>query len=386
MIMSFLPWTPVGQTMGAFLLVLLTTTAGWGTELDDSRRELEEIRQRIGLTARTLDEKRRAEKSTASDLERLETTLSRTSERVNAMSRRLTTLERQMQNAAGEMGTTGARIEDLDQNVRKRLVSLYKGGEGVAMRLLFSAGSPRQIGEDYEYWARIVRHDRELLDAYRRRWRSQGEELRQLSELRAEQQHLLAARQAERDQMRKAAQLKQQLLARVRQDRQLLAGELNALKERANRVDALLKRLQSSRGNESTTTSTRFAEQEGRLSWPVTGRVRIPFGPGRHPELGTSYHSQGVEIEVSGEKGVAAVWQGRVAYASWFKGYGNLLILDHGEGYYTLYAQSAQINRAVGDQVERGEVIALTDSREGRLYFEVRKGGTPLDPTTWLTP
>lgn len=380
-------WSPLAARIaGAFVVLLLGCASGWSAEIDDSRRELEEIRRRIGQTAKTLDEKRRAEKTTAADLERLENTLSRTSERVNAMSRRLATLERQMQSTAGEMGSTGARIEDLDQSVRKRLVALYKGGGNVGMQLLFSAGSPKQVGEDREYWSRIVRHDRALLDAYRRRWRSQGEELRQLTELRAEQRQLLASRQAERDQMRKAAQLKQELLARVRQDRQLLAGELNALKERAGRVNALLKRLETSRGSEPAVSSTRFAEQMGRLPWPVTGRVRIPFGPGRHPELGTSYQSQGIEIEVAGERGVAAVWPGRVAYASWFKGYGNLLILDHGEGYYTLYAQAAQINRAVGDQIERGEVIALTDSREGRLYFEVRKGGMPLDPSLWLAP
>jgi septal ring factor EnvC (AmiA/AmiB activator) len=113
--------------------------------------------------------------------------------------------------------------------------------------------------------------------------------------------------------------------------------------------------------------------------------VKVGFGTGRHAELGTLYESHGIEISASNDQPISAVWQGNVVFANWFKGYGNLLIVDHGSSYYTLYAQASRLAKKVGDLVQKGEIVAFSGF-EGNdaVYFEIRRRGTPLDPADWL--
>jgi murein hydrolase activator len=131
-----------------------------------------------------------------------------------------------------------------------------------------------------------------------------------------------------------------------------------------------------------------FGGLRGRLPWPADGRVVAAFGARVHPRFGTRTFRNGVDIEAVEGKGVAAVYAGHVIYTGWFKGYGNLIILDHDNEYYTLYAHIADIQVKEGDDVQQGQRIGTvgeTGSLEGpRLYFEVRHQGKPQNPEQWL--
>lgn len=376
------PWRAIAWCVLLGTLVLVT--AAWGQDLDASRKELEEIRQRIGQTTRTLEEKKRAEKSAAADLKKVEKSLAAMAERTAAIGAQLDQLNRRIRAAEGEIDQTGGQIDDLSGLVSRRVVALYKGGEAPLVQTVFTPRPADQISADLVYWQRIVRHDRALLGGYRSRLDIQQQNLQQLAALRAEQVRLKQELEEQRTEMSRAVRMKEELLLRVRKDKDSLSRQLAELKERARRVDGLIRNLETTRTRQPAAPGTSFAAQKGRLSRPVDGRVRIPFGQSRHPELGTPYQSHGIEIEVAGEEPVRAVWPGKVAFANAFKGYGNLLILDHGDGYYTLYAQTTQLTCKVGDKIGRGQHIARTDAGAGRFYFEIRKGGTPLDPQDWL--
>ena len=112
------------------------------------------------------------------------------------------------------------------------------------------------------------------------------------------------------------------------------------------------------------------------------------FGPQTHPRFGTETLRTGIDIEAPEGAPIRAVAAGSVAYRGWLKGYGNLLVLDHGDGYHTLYAHASQVLVDEGDQVKVGELIGRvgeTGSVEGpRLYFEVRYQGRAEDPGLWL--
>ncbi len=130
-------------------------------------------------------------------------------------------------------------------------------------------------------------------------------------------------------------------------------------------------------------------EVKGRLPWPVDGRVITRFGFERHPSFRTVVENKGVEIAPDEpEARVRTVHGGKVVYADYFQGYGNLLIVDHGMTYYTLYGHCAEFLAAVGDMVEAGQPVAVagdTGSLKGEcLYFEVRFKTRALDPLQWL--
>lgn len=354
------------------------------SDIDSSRKELEEIRQRIGKTSRTLEEKKRAEKSVQEDLKKVERSLQRISARVAAISSELALLNSKISGTENAMGETGAQIEGLSGLVRQRIVALYKGGGDPLSRALIIPNSSTQYIIDDTYWQRIVQNDRDLLGGYKLRLDLQNRNLQQLSTLQQEQIRLKTEMERERREMAQLVKIKEDLLKSVRKDKTSLSRQLESLKGRAKRIDGLIRNLETTRNRTPATPGTSFSAQKGRLSWPVKGQIRIPFGNSRHPELGTPYQSHGIEIEVSGGLSVKSVWSGKVVFANVFKGYNNLLILDHGDGYYTLYAQTDQLNCKVGDQISRGQVVARTDGGGGRFYFEIRKGGTPLDPQSWL--
>jgi septal ring factor EnvC (AmiA/AmiB activator) len=128
----------------------------------------------------------------------------------------------------------------------------------------------------------------------------------------------------------------------------------------------------------------------GRLTWPVSGRVVGEFGPQVHPRFGTKTFRNGIDIEVSQGTAIVAPFPGHVVYSGWFRGYGNLVILDHGNEYFTLYGHAAEIKVNEGDDVRQGQPIATVGDSGSlggpHLYFEVRHQGKPQDPVTWLRP
>jgi len=135
-------------------------------------------------------------------------------------------------------------------------------------------------------------------------------------------------------------------------------------------------------------TDGRLAQARGRLPWPYDGAVTGLFGRQRHPQYNTDIFRRGIEIKAREGDAVKAVYQGVAVYADWFKGYGLVVVLDHGDHYYTLYAHLGKTDIKVGEAVTVGQAIGVVGetglSDEQTLYFELRHHGTPLDPLTWL--
>lgn len=129
-----------------------------------------------------------------------------------------------------------------------------------------------------------------------------------------------------------------------------------------------------------------FADRRGRLPWPLAGKVAVGFGSSDDSGRAIS----GIVVAADDGAEVRAVSHGRVAYADWLKGYGLILILDHGDGYMSLYGYNESLLKDVGDWADTGEAIATAGASGGRksagLYFELRARGKPLDPRGWLKP
>ena len=131
-----------------------------------------------------------------------------------------------------------------------------------------------------------------------------------------------------------------------------------------------------------------FASRKGKLHLPAAGPVTVGFGKVVNPRFNTVTVQHGLDIEAPAGAPVVAVAPGRVVHAGWFKGYGNLLIVDHGDGYHTLVAHLASMRTAMGEEVEAGDVLGTvgdSGSLKGPyLYFELREKGRPVDPRPWL--
>lgn len=184
------------------------------------------------------------------------------------------------------------------------------------------------------------------------------------------------------------------LLASVREEKGLYEQTLRELEESSVSLWAMIKKAEQERKEAkavrpSPPKPVRDAGAgTGRLPWPVDGQVLTRFGMQRHPQFKTMVFRRGIEIAVREGEPVRAVSDGQVAYADWYKGYGKLVIIEHGPGFYSLYGNLSRLDLNKGDPVNRGQVLGLageTGSLKGaKLYFEIRRNGEAQDPLSWL--
>jgi len=372
-----------------WLVVLISSPesalAGERQHLERTRQDLENVRSRIESTATDLDVKRQVAKDLLRQLHQVEKRLKKATRKLSQTEAKIAALDDQIKAEEAEIHRGRQQIVMFDKQVRQRLIALYKGGDTQTLKMLFSSQSPAELLENFTFLKLLVDNDRELLAAYRSVVAVNEKRLAHLAQLKSDQEKIFGRQDEEKRALQQARSEKSQLLKRVKSDQAALAALLDELEEKAARLSSLVNKLESEKPRAYTGATGSFKLQKGKLDWPVKGTIKTFFGKGVDAELGTRYDSHGVEFLVAGQQPIHSVWGGQVVFANAFRGYGNLLIVDHGGGYYSLYAQASRLLKSVGETVSRGEIIAYSgyDGNE-TMYFEIRQGGTPQDPTAWL--
>lgn len=369
--------------MPAFCLLLLLLCSVFPRSVQalpqsENRTRLEEIRKRIKQTSQTLAKQQQQELFLLHDLAVINTSLLEIERRISSLQAEQRRGRTQMEETQAAIDQGTETLEQQQARLQKRLVALYKEGETGVLKILFSSNSPGELAQQYVYLSRILAHDKTLMDDFRTSLAAQQQRLTALETLQQQQQQRLDAEQAEREDARAARRLQAQVLSKVRQDQNRLHDELQDLKEKAQRLETLVRQLQERK----TEGGTSFSARKGRLSWPVKGALLVGFGTQQNQDLGTLYQSHGIEIAARPGEKVYAVAAGKVVFASWFKGYGNLLIVAHEGGYHSLYAQVDRVLKSPGDVVSDHELLATATSQG--IYFELRYNGAPLNPLSWL--
>ena len=185
--------------------------------------------------------------------------------------------------------------------------------------------------------------------------------------------------------------MRTKLLADIRSQKALELAAIDALTQAANELDRKINSLNTKMNgayhNENISPMP-FSDHKGLLIMPVNGKIINFFGPYKNQRYNITNFRSGIDIKAENGEPIRSVFQGKVLYSSWFKGYGNMIIVDHGKNYYTVYAHLEEAFKVKGDMVETGEVIATvgdTGSMTGaKLYFEVRHHGKPVNPLAWL--
>ena len=362
--------------------VLAQDTSGSAEEL---RVQLEQLRDEIGAITEALDRQRAERDSEVADLAAIERELAaRTAELRETRNARAAALEREAalaeQSAALEL-----EIDQVRNLLADQLAVAYRVGNESRLRAILNQRDPAHISRALALHGRLARERLELIDRFElgraALERVRQEQVANATELErlAERQEQVAAQQAEALQLRRVALAR--LEARIR-DRDAELAELNRA---ARELESLLEQLAVALADiPAETAVVAFTELRGRLPMPLDGRVLTSFS--RRDEQGTL--REGWLIEATLGAPVRAVAHGRVAYADWLRGYGMLLIIDHGGGWMSLYGRNQALLAEVGDWIRPGETIALAGDSGGNgppgLYFQLRRDGAPQDPAGWL--
>jgi septal ring factor EnvC (AmiA/AmiB activator) len=329
-------------------------------------------------------------------------------EKLLALKSQLIRSEQRLQKLEKEREILAADSEELAQSMKgltrklerqraataRRLRARYRFGQTGALSVLWSAESMADLSRRARYLDAVFVADRSRLADYNSLltdWRAAEDRLR------ARQESLKALEgvaREQRGQLNEEKLAQTDLLRRVREEKsahESMLSELSAAAARLSGVIAGLSRDSGVKEGDSAgpAETAGFAALRGRLCYPAPGPVLTGFGRQIHPKFNTVIMQNGIEIGAAGGAAVRAVAPGVARFADWFRGYGNLVIIDHGQGYYTVYAHLAEIRAQAGASVAKGSVIGTvgdTGSLAGpSLYFEIRYHEKPLDPALWLS-
>lgn len=372
------------------LLAMPAAAAGAGRETEDVDRaeaesRLSAVLQEIGRLTARLESSRTEHRREQDALRDLDLQIQQANRELRSLETRRLTHEGELAQLETRRTEYLASLERRMDRLAEQLRAAYRSGRQSRMKLVLNQDDPLLLGRMMAYYdylnraqARHIALLREALTTLEVMQQSIDGELERIASLTREQQDVL-------DRLDGQRQSRQTLLAEL--ERQI-GGEESRLRElERNRRDleALIERLADVLADIPADLGSRLglAAQKGRLPMPVQGPVKHAYGQPRSGGL----NWQGWLIGAAAGVEVSAVAYGRVAFADWLRGYGLLIIIDHGQGFMSLYGHNESLLHEVGAWVEPGATIGVVGANTGNdqgLYFELRKGGKAIDPAAWL--
>jgi len=386
--------------------LLCAAASALAAPADIKREELKDLQGRIQSLQKDIA---KAEESRADAAEELR----ETEQAISDANRKLRELGNERAEAQATLASLNAQSQKLSSRISTQQTQLgrlftrqYYAGETDALSHLLSGNDPNQLARDAHYLgllsrakAGLIRNLGEVLDEKKRLAglaRDKSEELAEIEKSQQREHAGLVEQQKKRQAV--LARLSDRIKAQRREVDRLKRDEkrLAKLIEGLGRIVARPKRapqtpshvqpaLRNERTPDASLAADAFARLKGRLSLPARGELANRFGTPRQ-EGGTTW--KGVFIRAASGAEVKAIAPGRIVFADWLRGFGNLAIVDHGDGYLSVYGNNESLYKAVGQPVKSGEAIASVGNSGGNLetglYFELRHLGQPLDPLKWV--
>jgi len=379
-----LPPRPPGSvtrvaTLTGLLLLAAACAAKPVTDPASGRRALNALQQRIS----TLDQALRGARQTYTQadlaLRESELAINRLNNRLEALARRISAGQARIATLDEQLKTLLERLYDQREQLRRQLRAAYAMGRQDKLKLLLSQDDPATLNRMLGYY----------------RYLNKARQTR-IERIRANRQRLAALQQQQRDELHRLKQdqdeqhamggellleheRRAKLVAELKRQVNTKTQELQRLHQDRKQLRLLLKKLAEQAANRDLRTRLEqpFAALKGKLPWPVEGRL----------ESTTRGKGTGDMIIAPAGAPVRAIHRGRVAFADWLRGYGLLIIIDHGAGFMSLYGRNQSLYKGLGEWVEAGETIAAVGNSGGNrdpgVYFAIRKHGKAVDPLNW---
>ena len=375
----------------------LTLPTGYGAEpksieneMTQERKRLEELQKKIAESKEKATKAEKQHGSVLKNIEQLDQRLYRTKKERNR-------IDADIKEKDQEIATLNINISDLEKNVQThreavtaRLRLLYIDGRAGYLKTLFTAETFADAANRMDYIAWIAQRENGLV----RQFQEDLNNLQHLKDQQAQARETLLALQGEtQSTIKEISGLKRKkrtVLVSLSKEKDTHERAVEDLKRSAGQVDSLLKALDQ----RFQLAQAQLRKAPGKLPslgsflWPVKGKVVSFFGRQKHPTFDTYVTKKGIEIQAREGSPIHSVSSGNIVYADWLKGYGLVAIVDHTNGFYSLYAHASKLLVAEGNAVTMGQMIGHTGdtgvTENDVLYFELRKGTTPIDPLKWL--
>jgi septal ring factor EnvC (AmiA/AmiB activator) len=368
-------------------------------KIDSQSQELKQLRQEIDKLNKALASKKKSEKATLNTLRQLDKQVDMINKLQRGLKRERQLKREQIEILQQNIDANSAKIAVMKERYARRVVKAYKLGRTRDIEWLLNSDDVNQAVRRNLYFQAVYRAESQLLAELETRIAENTKNQDQLQRRLREVEGNLQEEERNARQLSEKKSQKKNQLDRLKKDQSSLNQEMKEKKTAIQKIEKLitdleaqkqqrLRELARRRGVSLEQAAGAFARSKGEMNWPVEGRVSARFGNQKNERLGTITDNPGITIRAPKGKPVRAVMDGIVVGVTWIPSFGNTLILDHGAGYYTVYAHVEDIQVNVNAYVLKDQIVAKvgeTGSLDGaKLHFEIWKSETKEDPLKWL--
>ena len=382
------------STLTLSLALSIGSAAGAATHAPASgastRAQLKSVRSQISREKQQAGREARERERLTAQLRAVELSLEKSRSELERIDNQISDYETRRTATVAAQERQDRALEAARRQLGAELRAAYRLQQSSPLELWLSARSVLAAQRLLAYDGYFARADTARIAALAAQVRQLGGVAAQLTQQQSELAALKQSQEQTQQQLGRERDQRQQLLQQLAAEARTRSERLARLTSEQSELERVLRQLARSAVAPSGTspnvadTSSVFGRLRGQLSWPVQGQIAASFGEQRAGGLPWD----GMVITTARDSPVRAVSAGRVAYADWLPGMGLLVIVDHGDGYLSLYGHNDRLYRPVGSTVSAGEVIAAAGDTGGRaepeLYFEIRRGGRPVDPRPWF--
>ncbi|EGN74473.1 membrane-bound metallopeptidase [Idiomarina sp. A28L] len=378
-----------GNTASSNSIFMAATVGAFqddGTQAEHARaeRQLQALQNEIQQRRRSLEQRQQRLSSGERELRNLETQVQSASRSLRETELKIASVEGHIYELEQEQSRLQTEVETQAAALADQIESAYRNGDHGFLKLLLNQDNPARFERMLEYY--------QYLSAAR---------LEQLAELHALETQLIAVREEvsdqrdtltvtlqqqeqQRSQLANRQREQEQLVARLQREQQTEQSALQNMLRNEQELTEMLAALQEIMSRQDFNL-TGLANLRGQLSWPTPGSIKHGYGSQRSGEV----RWRGVVIEATAEAPVKAIADGRIIFSDWLRGFGMVVIIDHGENYMSLYGYNQALLKDIGEPVRKGETVALAGRSGGQaesgLYFEIRHEGNPINPTPYIS-
>jgi septal ring factor EnvC (AmiA/AmiB activator) len=351
--------------------------------IESSRRELEKTQEKLRAVQSKIDDLGKEEKGVLKRIEAYDEKIVLSKKYIQDLTKAQKLKQNEINIVSGQIRTTQSQIIARQIDLEKMLVNYYKEQRIYPIEVLLSNKSMADVYKKSVY-LRVIAQDRKRMikefSGFKQNLEFQQKKLitanLQLAQYKQQ-------REQERNNLNNLQGVENKILGKVRNEKTQNLTMEEELKAAAAKLEKLITELETRRRERKLAPDTHYLEiMKGKLPWPYYGEVVARFGTKEDPKYNTKIKNTGIDIKTPNNAGIKAIAKGRVVYADRFMGYGNMIILDHSDGFYSLYSNLSEMDCSVGTNVEQADIIG---NSKDILHFELRSEGKPVDPQLWLS-
>lgn len=351
----------------------------------DMNKQLQAVNKEINDVQQTLSQNQVHQDKLEKELQAIEVTIGQITENLHVLDKQISLQMTKLSLLKQQQALYQQQLTEQQTALADQIRAAYFMGQQNYFKLLLNQQNPTDITRNLTYFKYLNQNRLQLISSLDSTLKQLMTNQQQITEQTASLQQLRDQQRLQKQQLVRGQQARVQLLTRLNQQINTNKQQLDALQDNKKNLQHLIQQLQREAGQTQVITMPiPFAKLKGALPWPTRGPITLHYDT---PIDNSDLTSNGIIIKAPEGQNVYAIYPGRVMFAGWLKGFGLLMIIDHGNGYMSLYGRNQSLFRKVGQEVNTGDLVAQVGETGGYdqsgLYFEIRYNGDPINPEQW---